>query len=373
MLSKNLHIITLNIPYPPDYGGMIDTFYRIKSLNELGIDIHLHCFEYGRPHSKELESICKTVNYYPRRRWVTPFSSLPHIVSTRRSKLLLENLKKNNYPIIFDGLHTAFYLNHQDLLSRKKLVRSHNIEHNYYRSLAINESDLFKKVYFFLESFKLKKYEKALSSANYILSISENDHNYFNKKYQNSVILPPFHPFSGCETKSGSGDYVIFHGDLSIKENVLIADSLISNVFSKIHYNCVIAGKNPPDYLINKSSAFPNIKIIPNPGVTEMTRLITEAHINVIPSFICNGFKIKLLYSLFTGRHCLVNTKMIEGTHTSEICHIADSNSEITDKIKILMKQEFIDEMITERRKVLDRYYNNVRNASKLAELIFTG
>lgn len=351
---------------------MIDSFYRIKSLYELGINIHLHCFEYGRPHSKELESICKTVNYYPRPTWVNPFSPMAYIVSTRRSEQLLENLKKDNYPIIFDGLHTTFYLSHKDLAGRKKAVRAHNIEHNYYRSLAKCNSNFFKKLYFYLESYKLKNYEKILSSANYILSISENEQEYFNRKYQHSEILPPFHPFSVCESKPGTGDYVIFHGDLSIEENVLIADSLIKNVFSKIDINCIIAGKNPPDCLRTKASLFSNIKIVANPVNSEMTQLISDAHIQVLPAINSNGFKIKLLYSLFAGRHCLVNSKMIEGTHTSVICHIADSDKEMINKIKILMEQEFSDNMISERIKVLEKYYNNRLNAAKLIDLIYS-
>jgi hypothetical protein len=371
-VSKNLHIITLNIPYPPDYGGMIDTYYRIKSLHDLGIKIHLHSFDYGRPHAEELNSICETVNYYPRKSWVNSITSLPHIVATRRSKLLLENLKKDNYPILFDGLHTTFYLNHPDLSNRKKLVRTHNIEHNYYNSLAKDESNLFKKLYFFLESYKLKIYEKILSSVDNILPISENDQTYFSTKYRNSIILPPFHPFSICESKPGTGDYVIFHGDLSINENVIIADSLISNVFSKTNYKCIIAGKNPPEYLRIKTANFTNIKIVANPAQSEMAQLIKDAHIQVIPATTTNGFKIKLLYSLFAGRHCIVNTKMIQGTHLSQICHIADSSKEIVEKIQILMKKEFTAKMIIERKKILDQYYNNISNASKLVALIFS-
>jgi hypothetical protein len=37
------------------------------------------------------------------------------------------------------------------------------------------------------------------------------------------------------------------------------------------------------------------------------------------------------------------------------------------------MKQEFTIEMIAERRKVLDQYYSDASNASKLAWIIFDG
>ena len=97
-MNYNLNIITLNIPYPPDYGGMIDTYYRIQSLNDLGIRIHLHCFEYGRPHSEELESICETVRYYPRKTgFLSHISFKPYVVSSRKSDELLNNLIINDF------------------------------------------------------------------------------------------------------------------------------------------------------------------------------------------------------------------------------------------------------------------------------------
>jgi len=61
--SKKLHIVSFNIPYPPNYGGVIDVFYKIKELHQLNIEIYLHCFEYDRPQQKELEKYCKNVFY----------------------------------------------------------------------------------------------------------------------------------------------------------------------------------------------------------------------------------------------------------------------------------------------------------------------
>ncbi len=52
MPDKHLHIISFDIPYPPNYGGVIDVYFKIRTLHELGIKIHLHCFEYpGRDRS----------------------------------------------------------------------------------------------------------------------------------------------------------------------------------------------------------------------------------------------------------------------------------------------------------------------------------
>ena len=56
--EMKINIVSFDIPYPPDYGGVIDIYYKIKALNSVGIKIYLHCFYYGRKRSFRLESIC---------------------------------------------------------------------------------------------------------------------------------------------------------------------------------------------------------------------------------------------------------------------------------------------------------------------------
>jgi len=42
--GKHLHIISFDIPYPANYGGVIDVFYKLRALVSAGIKIHLHAF-----------------------------------------------------------------------------------------------------------------------------------------------------------------------------------------------------------------------------------------------------------------------------------------------------------------------------------------
>jgi hypothetical protein len=371
-MNLNLHIITLNIPYPPDYGGMIDTFYRIRTLSDLGIRIHLHCFDYGRKHPEELASLCETTNYYQRETNILrQFSTVPYIVSSRKSKRLLNNLIRDDYPILFDALHTTYYINHPSLSGRKKFIRLHNIEHNYYHTLSDNEQNPLKKIYFQFESVKLKRYEKVLGKADYIFPISESDQEYFNRKYHNSVYLPPFHPFFEIRILPGIGEYIIYHGDLSVNENIAVIDSLITNVFSKIPYQCIIAGKDPPEFIISHASRFSNITVIPNPDDDQMTRLVINAQVNLLPALAGNGFKVKLLMALYPGRHCLINSVVGENSFIKSLCHVANTFEEMVNKIHLLMKEPFTEKMILERYKVLSENFDVRNNASKLINLLF--
>jgi hypothetical protein len=173
-LEKHLHIIDFTVPYPADYGGVIDLFCKLPALQKEGVKIHLHCFDYGRGQQKELEKYCVEVNYYQRRKFA--FSSLPFIVATRKNEQLLQKLLQDNYPILMEGIHCTYLLNDERFASRKKIVRLHNVEHEYYHHLYESATSLFKKIFFLRESKLLKKYEQAIViKAQLFLSVTQKD------------------------------------------------------------------------------------------------------------------------------------------------------------------------------------------------------
>ena len=34
-----LHVVSFQVPFPPDYGGLIDVYYKLKALKEAGDEI----------------------------------------------------------------------------------------------------------------------------------------------------------------------------------------------------------------------------------------------------------------------------------------------------------------------------------------------
>ena len=246
----------------------------------------------------------------------------------------------------------------------------HNIEHQYYRTLAKLETNPFKRVYLLTESIKLKRYEKILIHATHIACVSHTEHEYFNNRYHNSTFIPSSHPYNSVKGLPGYGDFLLYHGDLSVNENQRIAIFLIQKVFLKIKYPCIIAGKNPPALLAKLISQNTNIRLIANPNPAEMQKLLTNAHIHVLPVLKNNGLKLKLLLALYTGRHCLVNRSMTEGTYLEPLCTIAETPDEWIQKIHYLMKLPFTDEIVAARKALLFQSYNNLINAQKLINLL---
>jgi len=371
-VGRSLHIISFNIPYPPNYGGVIDVFYKIKMLSQLGVSVHLHCFEYGRQAAPELVSLCASVNYYKREHSLKYYSSLrPYIVQSRQSEDLLDNLVKDDFPILFEGLHTCYYLNAEQLKDRVKTVRMHNVEWDYYRHLGKNERSMFRKFYFYTESIKLKLYEKILSNANHILPISENDFEYLDTKFDRVTYLPAFHPNESVNIKPGTGKYALYHGSLGVNENNQAALFLVNKVFNDLDVPFIIAGSDPSKMLVASVKNNPNIQLRINLPENEMIDLIANAQINVLPSFQQTGIKLKLLNALFNGRFCIANNDMIERTGLENFCIICDSAADIKAGIKEYMSQSFTGEMITKRKEILNTAFSNKINGTKLVQLLF--
>lgn len=373
-MIKAINIISFDVPFPANYGGVIDVFYKIKEFKKKGIKVYLHCFEYGRAQSKELEALCEKVYYYKRHTgFMSNFSGLPYNVKSRISAELTKNLLSNDYPILFEVLHTCYLLSDPRLLKRLKVYRHSNIEHEYYKHLAKSEKKLLKKIYLKLEAGKLKNFESVINHADLILAVNECDVSYFKDKYPKvkTEFLPSFHPNNEVTIKEGKGDYILYNGNLSISENYSAVIWLINNVFSKSNHKVKIAGLNPPEFLISEIKKHKHIELIANPDDKTMNYLIENAQIHVLYTEQATGLKLKLLNVLHTGRFVICNDKMIEGTglKANEGLFVCNSPQNFISEIESVMKKDFTAQLITERKSQLDNF-SNQKNMEKLLGLL---
>lgn len=368
--NKKIHIVSFDIPYPANYGGVIDVFYKLKSLHELGWKIHLHCFMYGRKKAPALVEYCERVTYYPRDISKSKlFLKLPYIVSSRNNKHLLDVLLENKDPILFEGLHTTFPLHDKRLKGRKIIVRTHNIEHEYYRHLGLAESNLFKRYYFNSEATKLESYEPILNLTSSIAAISQTETTYFHKKFgKKAFYLPAFHPYENVTNKDKLGEYVLYHANLSVAENHKAAMYLVREIFNDLKINFIIAGNHPNTELKAAIKARKNIQLIENPSTEKMENLISDAQINILPAFQATGIKLKLLAALFIGRHVIVNSMMLEGTGLESLCVIANDAQTFKENTIRLFKIPLSIEDKTKRKILLEDEFSNIKNAKNLAK-----
>jgi len=352
---------------------VIDVFYKVKALHRIGVKIILHAFQYGeRKAQKDLEKYTEKTFYYARNTSPTQqFSFTPYITKSRQHPDLLKNLLEDNYPILAEGLHCAGFFNHPKLKSRLKILRMHNIEWQYYKSLADLSIKAWEKAFFSLESWRLKRFEKAiLPHCNEVLSISKTEQDYFSVRHKSVRYIPPFHPNERVNIDTnGLGKYAIFHGKLSVPDNEIAALMLI-DIFSKIDFPLIIAGREATDQLYTASENYPHITIKTNVANDEMRKLQSKAQMHVLWTFQAAGMKLKLLETLFTGRHCVVNDLMVVGTGVASLTHVCKGTKDLRAKIQSLIKVPFTEKEVQKRAEILNTQFSNDHYAGEILKLL---
>ncbi len=369
-----MHIVSLDVPYPADYGGVVDLFYKLEALQQKGIRIHLHCFEYGRGKQQELNKYCEKVYYYTRAEGHKGFSfSIPYIVASRNNELLWERLQKDNHPVLLEGIHCCYGLNAGLLDNRRVALRLHNVEYEYYKQLSKWESSLVKKTYFHHESRLLERFEKEIANKAIIVTVSEKDMQTYKRAFGAKQInyLPVFTGHTAVLSEPGSGNFALYHGNLSVAENEKAATWLLEKVFNELDIPFVIAGKNPPERLIKLSHKKNNTCIVANPTPNEMEDLIKKAQLHVMPSFTDSGIKLKLINALYNGRHVIANNAMTEGTGLENLCHQANNAALMKYHVFRLFQTPFPQEEINRRKDILSRIFNRDQNTEALIKLLF--
>ena len=372
----DLHVVSFQVPYPPSYGGIIDVYYKLKALKDAGARITLHTYRYRCDEATELSDVADTVHYYKRD---TGFGSMlsakPYIVYSRRNRELLQRLTADRRPILFEGLYTCLFLDHPALRDRLKIVRTHNVEHDYYRHLAAAGGEsLWRRLYYRMEAIKLRHYEPILRHADAILAITPADRDYFASVCPGVNVhwVPCFHDDLPATDESGTDPYILYHGNLSVDENVRAASYIIDHIMplASGRYRFIFAGKNPSTTFGNRAKAV-GADLIANPDQATMDSLISRARINLLPTFQDTGIKLKLINALHLGNgHCVVNTPMLTDSALAGLCTVTDTPSETMAAIDRLWSTPPSAEALDERIRYLNTTYNNADNARKIIDII---
>jgi hypothetical protein len=370
-LNDHLHIVCLDAPSPPDYGGAIEMYYKIKALAAIGKKVTLHYFNYNRLRGVDgLEPLCEAIFSYSRKPF---YRSLPvadpYIISSRVNKNLIERLNSDDSPILLEGLHCAGIIT--GLKNKGRVViRMHNEEAAYYHHLAKTTTSVFKKAYYSRESKLLKNYQNKIARETTLACLSEHDVEKFQNTYgfQNAHFIPCFIPWQFVSIKEGTGSYCLYHGNMLVSENEEAALWLINEIFSVVRVPLIIAGKGISRRLSAAAKSHGYVSLVTDPSIRVINGLIQAAQINVLPSMNSTGIKLKLLNALLNGRHCITNFNGIKGSGISGAVSIQDGAESWQKEIAALMQQEFTSVQVSDRLNILC-LYNNSLNARKLSAL----
>ena len=165
---------------------------------------------------------------------------------------------------------------------------------------------------------------------------------------------------------------MLYHGNLGVVENNQAALFIVKKIAAELKLPFIIAGKNPTDALKKEVKKYPHIQLIENPSFDKVAELLANAHINFLTTFQNTGIKLKLLNSLYRGRFCLVNSKMVNNTGLESLCVIEDNPNATKRLIEDMMQIEFDQHEINKRRVLLDSHFSNKANAEKIIRSIWS-
>lgn len=345
-------------------------YYKLKALRRAGWHVTLHTYAYGeREHLTDgLADVADDVHIYRRDTGLlSHMSRLPYIVRSRRDSRLVTDLLADDAPILFEGLHTCLPLADPRLDGRIKVVRAHNVEHDYYRGLALATHSWRERLYYRLEADKLQQYEPILGKATAIAAISEADRDYFARKYPDiaTMLMPCFFDDTPPSASPGRGDYVLYQGNLAVKENALAARWIIDRIAWRMpHVNFVIAGSRPEEMLSRIAAAASNVTLIADPDNATFETLLRDARVNLLITFQPTGIKLKLLNALCRGAHVVANPAMVHGTGLEDYVTAADTPDGLIEAINSCMDTPFGG------RQPLPDIYNPIKNIAALTGFI---
>lgn len=370
---KQLHIISFNYPYPTSYGGIIDVYYKIKALSDLGIKIHLHCFVDQIPDKidPEVKEITENVFFYQKKKNpLLYFSSTPFAAAIRNSEELIKNLERNKAPILFEGLQTTCIMRFLTVNDHKLYLRYHNNETEYYKGLSSSEKNKLKKIIYKIESLKYTGYhKKLLKKFEAVFCLSEKEYNEVETYSGNAHLIHIFHGNESVKELDTKGKYFLFHGDLTTADNKRALNETI-NLFKTLpQYQLVVASDRAGDDIKRKISTVENISLTPIQTTENLYNLLEDAHANILISYQNSGTKVKLFNTLYNSRFVIINENITDDPVLKSLCLFGSDMNEIRQQIVTSAEKEYHD---TEKRKeILEKSHSDEAKANEMVKIIF--
>ena len=370
--------ITLESILPANSGGRLGVFKRMEQLSKTE-DIYLF-YPYDKENEleyvNELKKYCKEVHPYERNKnkknAILNLFKYPYTVSSRNIKDMQRDIKKCIVDNKIDVINIDFphmCVNVLDLdMNIPIILNEHNIEWKVYKTISKSQKNILKKLLYYIDSFRLKKYEKKIlrkidfSLITFVSSLDLENFEKDNKINKEKLALIPVGAdlINVTETNTNECKNIIFVGKMSYGPNIEAATWFANNVFDNIkkEYKNVkfyIVGKEPTDGIIKLA----NEDIIVTGRVDSVEKYYDMADLVVIPLLNGGGVKVKLLEAISHNKNIVSTSTGIEGTIYSngETIPFSNSADEFADLCIKSLKNT--DEILKRREKAYKIFVDN--------------
>jgi hypothetical protein len=385
-MQRSINIISGQIPCPNTPGDAQQTYWIIGGLCAAGIDVHLYTFKEEAASTEatmdgtidpttdpKLLEICASITSYPVNKGHRNFSfSVPYAAAQYQNGQLVNDLAKNNFPILIEGMGPCSLALSKKLTNKKIWVRLLTFAPGYFGYLQERSKAPLKKLYYQREAVLSKKLLKKINQRVQWIVPSVSDKTTLENVFLGGNIstLALFNNNNTITSKTGLGNYCLFQGNLADAATHKTAVWLLTHVFHNLTVPFVITGNNPAPALIELAHKQPHTCIVANPSAPERIDMIEKAQIILQPSFIKHGPDEALLEGIKMGRHCITNSKTT-GSPYAPCYHQGSSASAFQEIIIQLYHFPFSEEEIETRKKIIATEKSNTALTSEFANIIW--
>jgi glycosyltransferase involved in cell wall biosynthesis len=316
--APHVHIVSMDLPIPPLYGGMAEVKSQIDALLASGHSVELHAF---LPASNSQEALESWMERHPvsdsstgplLRLWTyrrggastALWSRLPYLLASRASVPLVRRLTSSPLPIVAHGYHSLWPALVSRVLAQRTFLRLHNPERIYYRGLAEAEigstfRSFLKRTYYRLEARRLARLEQKILPKLPLASVwalTPGDAEATAPFFRTPVaVLPPAVPaLLSCPSDQSATylhalgidrPFLLVHGKLSVAENDWAAHQFLDLWLAPSpepmfrDYRLVIAGQGASGALRRRAAdaASSGVVFVDTPEDLEMAVLLRAA------------------------------------------------------------------------------------------------
>lgn len=306
------------------------------------------------------------------------FSNWPYTIrwltSDSYNNALLHEIESERYDLIwFDTISLAQYRSRLKDSSIKIVLNHHNIESDMMFRRADKEGNYLKKLYFYLEAYKLKNYEKSeVPKFNINVTCSDMDSKRLESILNsiNTHVIPNgvnTDYFSPAKEVTPDPMSLVFIGGMSWYPNRDAMLFFAKEIWPKLKRQIPdvkmhVVGGSPPQELVDLAEMDDNFHVYG--FVDNIKSIFHKSGIYVCPISDGGGTKLKILDALAMGKPIVANSIACEGIDVTDGLNVlfAETPDEyILNISKLISDQSLRQQLSTNSRKlVLEKYSYDV-------------
>jgi glycosyltransferase involved in cell wall biosynthesis len=381
-------------PYPPKDGGAIAIFNLAKGLAFNGHQVDIlsmntskhkvnainnnpfpNLFMHYVDTDTDISSLGLISNFL--------FSSIPYTASRFKNKgfesQLVQMLQSKNYDIVqFEGPYLGFYIPVVRKYSKARIsIRAHNVEHEIWKRVALNEKNIFKKFYYNNLSKRIVRFErKIIMHSDALLPITERDKETFIKDGYNKPmqVTPVGIDILKDNITITRQRAIMFLGALDWAPNQEGLLWFTANVWPLIiaqnpYIIFHIAGRNAPVWLAKKLSMIRNVLF--HGEVEKSSDFMEVSDIMVVPILSGSGMRVKIIEAMSYGKVVVTTTIGAEGINATSGEHlfIVDEPEKYAEIIiNLISNNNLIEQIARNAHAFIGKFYNNTRIAQTVSD-----